>query len=333
MSNGIPRDELASLFGGLHDDRERHLSASASAHLARANPIRAKAAAAGMPVGRMLPASDFDAIKRRKTDGVPGLIAPPRQVDQGLAPPVQQMRQLTGLPPNNRSNAIFWDLANTTGADVPLVQLNGTVDDTDAVQVMLGLQFSAPFPDLSGNLGSVDTGFKALVTWGVGNATFSAIVDWKIGCVLTLPANFLSVTARCPASNQIVGNHAPLPKALLSVGVAYGAAPSHRNRATLTGVVASLSAAATSIIETPHYAVSLGLMIGSQATPTFQVDFLSTPTAAVPSPIGSFSYVSQSNLGLQGSDVYPIPGGATHVRIKNIGTDALDVRPFWELSF
>lgn len=304
------RDRLKALFGAGKPPILQHPG--------HAHPSRRRAAAAGMPIGRLVRTSDFGHINNLRANGIPGVMAPPRQPEQGLAPPVQQMRQMTGLAPNSRANTFlftpseFPDPAsptNTRQADVPFFQFNGAVDETDVLLIEFGFKLSAPLSNASNDNFMI----RALLTWGVGNSQYSAIIDWKSGCVISLPANFLSVSARIPSTRI-----AQTPPFTLSSGVAYGTVPANASRATFTTSTATLTKAAASSdsIAIPDWAQSFGF-----GPRTYDAAFVGN-LVGQPGGTGAIGAVCKAGpLGQQlNAGTFTIPNGCTSITFLNEDT-------------
>lgn len=315
-----------------------------SPHHRVTSPLRAHPLA----VGRLVPSSDFQARQERRVTGVPEVgLAPPRH-DDPSDQIVQVRRQLTGLAQNSRSNSTTWDLSQTTGSDIVLLQFNGAVADTDSVQIQIGIAFSCPLPELVGVPSSViglDTKFQAVLSWGVGNSTFTALADVKHGTVLTLPSNYLSVSIRCPGQTALaiasVAAGAPIPIVTLTVGVAYGDAPAHADRATLTHNFGTIEKqTATPVIEIPNFACSVGIL---SSEPTFDI----TKNTVAPvnvmmtgnqgtrnSTIYKFQYTDGTNDGGQQANQFVIPAGANFLQLYNAdSSNASALAAVFELDF
>lgn len=305
---------------------------------------------------RSVPKTDFDAIKARKIDGVDtklGFLAPPRPStpidDPGQL--VVPHRQMTGLQPNQRSNSVTFDPTIAGGQTFPFLQFDGTVDETDMLTIMLGGPKVLTGGQLiaGATLGSTWGVVQALVTWGVGNATFSALFDWKQGTCISLPANFLSVTAVVGDGGGVLAGNGITMK--LDAAVAYGAVPSRPNRATTTVITQTASigggASLSPTIAIPNFAVALGVNVGTldSVTPVpgsvgnltdFGVEFLG-PGGVTTGPHWDYRYADNSNVGQQTSQTYPIPNGARYVRFgtpTGSSTNAtLKVTCLFDLSF
>lgn len=313
-------EQLSALFAGVVGARTHAPTAIPKPTMRQGHGPQPYVVHRPSSASRIVPSSDFGVIQDRKTEGVPSIgLAPPGQPEQGEAPPVQQMRQLTGLAPNSRSNTFLFTPSEwgdpssgsppvtTREVVIPFFQYNGAIDDTDLVVITLGLKLSQP----STNTNPDNFMIRAVIRYGVGNSGFDVEVDWKIGATIAIPANFLSLSARIPATSI-----AHTPPFTLSAGASYGSVPTHPSRSTFT-ISTGLALANLGNLQTfdiPARAISFGL--GPQS---FDPAFVGPLLALV---AGTAAISSIAKATPDGKDLlpttFPVPNGTTTIGITNL---------------
>lgn len=321
--DGEGRDKLEALFGA---------GKPIPQHPGHAHPSRRRAAAAGMPIGRLVRTNDFGHINDLRENGIPGVMAPPRHGDPGMGAPalVLPQRSMTGLAANSRSNSLIVDTDLTGTRTYPLIQFNGTIDDTDMLTIMLlGPVFVQSPPPPFANPAPL-----AQITFGTGNAQAQVTVDWLRGTLITIPANFLEVSLIL--AGRATGTPAP---AKFSIGVAYGAVPGHRNRCTRT-FIASLGNGASTTMNIPDFSVGVDV-VGSITNNLGDTGTVAQPLVLfmadqIPGALRhtTYTYTSGSNLAVHGAPTFPVPAGMNVAKVTNgSGSDGAIIQTMFELAF
>jgi len=222
------------------------------------------------------------------------------------------VRSLSGLDENNRGASVELVLPGAPRQTV--VEARSRNEEAELVAVTLGYSAENVPADAS-------TENQALIEWGIGGASFQAVVDWLHGTVLCVHGSYLRVTVLAAPNAAIAAAF----RQSFSAGLAYGLSGQHQNRARLTVPLVDLADTATSAdVPVPRFAVGVGLMGVDPGVAPGHVLVREVGATAPLDTIATYRYAS--NAAPQGASMYPIGAGARAVRLVN-NTGAALVRP------
>jgi len=245
-------------------------------------------------------------------------------------PPALTYRPLAGSQVNNRGNVQVVTLATNLGG--PTQKVASIVEtpkdcgnDAEVITVQLGIELPSTMTDPTSDWGGVDLDVTALVTWGVGNAFYTAEVDWQQGTVFAVCASFVRVSARV---GPIAAIAFPDIQIVLRASLAYGNANSisvsseARRTVRLEDVAGPFAGglgpgAASLLFPIPLWALGFtildaGLLAGGVAIPDYDV-ILNDGNSRV----AVYTVKSRSNIATQVEGQFPIPAKARYIQVVN----------------
>jgi len=261
---------------------------------------------------------------------------------RGPAPEAKAKRPLEGLEANNRGNTVIFPSAasfnpQTGGTKTIDVLSTGrrTGEDAESIIITLGLETS-PDPEVVPR-----TGFYVVaeIEWGIGGATFIALVDWDRGKQISIAAS--SVTVR--AIVTIIGagfdgsfQQITAPDLALSVGFAYGAISDSGAKRTMfpNGVVGtSIEAHSAGAVadggpdydaqKIPNFARSMRVVcVVPLQTDDIEVRFFENNYPTTP----------RNRASYLGAGPHPIPNGANYFKIMNNNPEVAQPEIIFDLS-
>ena len=252
-------------------------------------------------------------------------------------PPAATYRPLSGAQQNNRGNSRQVTLHTQGGGPIQTVPSvvetsKSAGDDAEVITIQLGMDIPSQFQDLTSDYSGVLIDVTAIVEWGVGNAFFSAEVDWNQGTSFAVCASFCRVSARVAA---IVDASAPNLDIVLRASLAYGNASTLNNSSPARRTVRignvddPLSPDQTTIpaggfsaaIPIPVWAMGFTLndaWAGDSFATVVEPDYtIFLFNEAGGNPVASYSLETRSNEGLQTEGQFPVPGSARFIQVKN----------------
>jgi len=216
---------------------------------------------------------------------------------------------LDGLSPGSIGSNGTLTGFSASGQYTPVLSARGN----DTHPEILTLCLSAEGPS-----GSPDYRVKALVRWGVGGASHSAIVDVLRGTQVTVVATAVDVAFS--QERQTPGQPDPDTQTLVSVSLCSGARSSESPRFSTS---ASVVPAARFVQAVPAFASKVKLYAGASL-----VGCLVTFETANAVAIGSVVIASDN----EAQEGYSIPGNATSVAVQNLTPGAIDVTTSFVLN-
>lgn len=239
------------------------------------------------------------------------------------APSVPDKRPLAGAQQNNRGHAVILS-PGTFVAKGGLSQYNPSIvnsivetskqngEDAENIYVTLGLDFKDTEPGAwpPSNFLLIN----AVLTWGIGGCSYSAVIDWQAGLAFSLCASFLRIGAIYVSDSPTT-----TPDAILSASLGYGYQSQTTSSTRLTSLIPRLDADGDSAeIQVPRFATSFGVNIISNVwggSTLAQIDLL--PYAGAIPVIASYVYGSPTNAGGQSENTFPVLAGTQYVRVTN----------------
>jgi hypothetical protein len=263
---------------------------------------------------------------------------PGKGFDRSTAP-APNYRPLQGAADNNRGNSVILEpvissgafgIVNGTGKIATVVQApRDSGQDAEVITVTLGLSWDG-IPE--GDVPSAGIALvKANVGWGVGGASFKAVLDWNNGTVFSLPASFINVGA---IYEGVGAGGTDLPNAILTASLAYG--DTGRSDARLTQVLEAMDPTDSQVLNVPPFA--RGFMVcTNQGSPSLQMECWSASSAAIATAfnLATFVYSDTSNFSGQKPGFFPIPNGTRAIKITNLGAvriEDISALLVWDLS-
>jgi len=274
-----------------------------------------------------LPAADIVGFRPDSPGVVPG-----GEESRGRSPGEafpQTWRPLAGLPSNKHGGGIVIDTTDELVVGIPQVVVDARSQGEDAEQIQVCLGFETQGELFNAGFSDVNIASQALLEWGIGGASFKAKCDWLQGTILSLPANFLRVSA-IPPSNTLAGP-TPVPPFVYSVGLAYGYGKRHCNTARLTEAQVSLGIGATSAqFLIPKFAVSYQIVVRAAIEVPLNINQVG-PSGLPPNVTHQYSNIN--NSGGQQDYMFPIVSGARKLFVENISGVAVKFHVIWGLAF
>lgn len=252
---------------------------------------------------------------------------------------LQTFRPLAGLASNYRGGTVIMNPVDDQG-NVLVGNLTRNViqlptnagQDAEVLSLVLGLETS-PDPSVV-----TDASYKvtAALQFGIGGASFSALMDWDNGKIITVPASFLSIDGIYAVPAPVAPDFANPPQITLSAAVGYGAISRSRGGgAKFTVNIPSIDSAGESNLgvpsKIPNFATGLSIQ-ASTANPNLQIWWLKSGLQPL-TAISQVIYDDPSNLSDQSEGTFAIPNGAHYFIIFNNGIQATTVQAIFSLSF
>lgn len=239
-----------------------------------------------------------------------------RRVDSetgGQAPPPPTYRPLGGARLGNRGGSVVASVGGSASPELLATVVQSASDagnDSEAICVTLGVEVvDGQQDDLTT---SWDVAPVAEITWGSGNATFSASVDWQSGTTIVLPASSVRIGVRVPAGDPTGPVIAPVQMAF-SAALSYGASVGKPvATARLTQRTATITAGATGAkLVVPSFAQSFTIVSASLAPSWIARVYRGS------SVIATYQMTSNTNAANQGEWSFPLPNGSRFVELTN----------------
>lgn len=251
---------------------------------------------------------------------------------EGQPPPPGTYRPLGGARANNRGGSITLNVGDpsfSTGRTFnSIVETpKNAGDDAESIIVTLGRIFVTEPDDTI--LADVNWKATAILTWGVGGASFEAEIDWMQGTTLVLPASYARVSLRITSSSS--GQEFNI---IFAASLSYGTPTSGRFAAParLTETVVSEAGnigvlgvsgggdSGSTLMLIPAFANSFNVQSATDdpavPNPNIGISFTGFPAAFSGTQVQR--YVNNTNLAGQGEQWFPIPNGATLIRLENL---------------
>lgn len=277
------------------------------------------------------------------------------EADNAIIPPAPTYRPLGGAQQNNRGNAKIVDLpttavALTTQRIASVVETSKSGgDDAESITVQLGYDLPGQFQDPASQYATdVSIEVTCLLEWGVGNAYFSAEVDWAQGTSFSVTASFLRVSAVVSVSAGVV---LPTLQMTLRASLGYGNTNSintsspARKTTNLWSVAGGssllLPGASSPVIAIPFWALGLtivdaGIIDGSgipnPGQPDYTIVLREKNTATDWSVV--FRQIDRTNQANQVEGQFPIPGRTRFIQVtNNLGVAVNQPKVIFNLGF
>jgi hypothetical protein len=259
------------------------------------------------------------------------------QRGSGTTPP--NVRPMQGSQANNRGNSVIISPGTTAPLIVSTPPNPG--EDAEMISVVLGFGFANGDQDTDVNIDPLT--MKALLTWGIGNAIFSAECDWTNGAIITLPASFVRVGARFDATGDGVVD------VKLDAGLAYGNLGRGRSARFTQQVRTALDSltippgAQLGPFRIPLFATSFnvtsctdggGAVMEGPATPILVCQCATTEPPAGGGRNGSaYSFSAGNNLGQLNEEAVPVCNGSRYVWVENQSLANANINIVYNLAF
>lgn len=239
-----------------------------------------------------------------------------RPEDPDPTPP-NTYRPLAGSKQNTRGNSIIL-AAGPEGSTVSSSIIEASRDAGDDAE-MLTFTLDVDFDGLSpGTNPSLPVELFAIIEWGIGGASFQAMIDWPRGGCFSLPASWFRIKARYVSVPAGFG--AASPDAILRAAVAYGGIHhrSHVPRLTERRLDngSSIAAGGVQNLSVPRFANAFTPIVSS-VTPDLLFDMRSN-FGVTDFNYGTYRYTVNTNAGIQGENIFPIPQNVNVIRMTNM---------------
>jgi len=269
------------------------------------------------------------------------------RAESGLAPPGATFRPLAGAQVNNRGNVQTVTLAtNLGGPEQTIASIVETPktggQDAEVIQVQLGMELPPEMSDLASPYTGTFLEVTAIVEWGVGNAFFTAEVDWNQGTSFAIAASWIRISAKVgPVATLLLPDINIVLRASLGYGNAVSVGISSPTRRTLLMVppppaAGFLGAGATSaVFPIPLWAIGFTLVdAGGLGVGTADPDYAINLSENGGSPSVLYRLASRTNVGNQVEGQFPIPAKSRFIFIKNqLAVSAKSPKVIFNLAF
>lgn len=238
----------------------------------------------------------------------------PRRSVQDPLPVIVQNRPFSGVPENNRGQST---IVSPGAVNANVLDLKHGGEDGEMLTISLGFEIvnnttTTPLP-----LGRLNDFFvQALIQWGVGGSTLTALVDVQRGCFLRVPASTVRVSINYT-------NAATFPNDIrVTALVGYGNQSTRTSNARFTQRFPAIAAPAGSLSivqDIPDFAsaFTVGLNVGAAVAGPFPI------VVTLSSATQNLSYfVADATVPIP-ENTYVIPQGFTTLRITNNSTVAI----------
>jgi hypothetical protein len=243
--------------------------------------------------------------------------APP-SVDETIHP-------LSGQPENNRGLTLLLPppfpiaplAVKTETGFRSIIEMRSRGSDAELMSVSLDLELGGGLDNnqtIPNPFGGNQSFVRALLSWGIGGASFSAMCDWLQGTQLAIAANYIRINAQYVNLSDGITLSPPF---LISAGLSYGNVGRASQPARFTEMI-NLQAGATSpVMKIPKYATSFCVTANSPAT----ISLLNFGNAS-----GTLGYTftpAMSNVNQRNNETdFPLFNGARFYTVTNNGAAA-----------
>lgn len=264
----------------------------------------------------------------------PGQRNVPPEIAPGSLPP--EIRPLRGQPPNSRGASIVISAGETRKT---ILQVRSKGEDAETMCITVG---AAPvnhsfkpalFPPFSADaFAPINSAvLVGRLTWGVGQASYSAFFDLNRGQIISVPATFLELSI--DYTDFGVGGQPPFQ---VSASVAYGEQPQQRSAPArftqFLGVLAATGMPGDTIsAPIPPWAIAFTPMTSTPAdvAPSLSMEVIDSGLAFAGM---IYTYTSHENVAWNQENQFPIWNGAELVRVANLEAFSRAVNLVYTLS-
>lgn len=238
------------------------------------------------------------------------------------------IRPLQGLQPNQRGQGVFFgplDILQPKG----VFRVESKGDDAEQLTVTLGV---TPAGDIPVAGAGPDATFQAIVTWGVGGASFTATVDVVRGTTISVVANHLdvSVVRLPPILGETSVQAYTVAAAVGYTGTGRGLCP-----ARFTDTIGTIASGFSAVSIIPNQAVNFtvlqdaGAEMGPIVYKDLRIDVLVSTSGAL---LSTYEVATNANTAVNSENQFPIPNGAQVLVITNLADDDAFVNVVYALA-
>lgn len=251
----------------------------------------------------------------------------PLQPDAPSVDTLGSSRPFTGAPTQNRGRTTIISPLNAAGGLIIGLQhaiivetSKLTGDEAEAISITLGI---ATYPNVAADVQEpVDV--IARITWGAGDALFTADVDWENGRVLGVLASSVRVEALYTTVASVTAFNPPTLS--LSASLAYGSRSGLTAKRTL--LLGSVAAGATSaLVRIPRFATGLTLLASSAPHSLTAKFYQDNSGARAPIGTATRTEISENRLG-----AFSMPSNSNYVSITNNSVGAMVVTAMFAID-
>lgn len=239
----------------------------------------------------------------------------------------ETIRPMSGLDEMSRGNQIVIsppseDIGETPPR--PVVQMRSRGADAELLNICLGIELADYDNEDDSHFGPILPYIRCALNWGIGGASFNAYCDWMQGTQLSIPANFVSVSAvYVKIQDEFNQQSFTPPNFRVAAGLSYGNTGRISSPARYTQVVQlGTGANGTSrdvTVQIPPFATSVTMLPTQQAATQIRVrgatastQFFDT-THTLQTPLSNQQYNVENAI--------PLFGGARYIEVTNLNVD------------